>query len=82
MVIKGHVPLSFGFFFNTSRHNQDSTRNKAAAELQSNSIKPISALLAFSEGNPPVTGGFPSQRASKADFDVSFVASLNKPLIK
>ena len=30
----------------------------------------ISALLALCEGNPPVTGGFPSQRASNAEHDI------------
>ena len=42
----------------------------------------ISALLALCEGNPPVTGGFPSQTASIAGFDVSFYVSLNKLLNK
>ena len=37
----------------------------------------LSVLPAFWEGNPPVTGGFPSQRAGNSDFDVSFDASLN-----
>ena len=32
----------------------------------------FSALPALCEGNPPVTGGFPLQRASKAGFDVFF----------
>ena len=41
----------------------------------------LSALLALCEGNPPVTGGFPSQRASDDVFvDVSLNKSLNKPL--
>ena len=37
----------------------------------------LSALLALCEGNPPVTGGFPSQRASDTGFDVYFDASQN-----
>ena len=32
----------------------------------------ISALLAICEGNPPVTGGFPSQRPVTLSFDVFF----------
>ena len=32
----------------------------------------ISALLAFCEGNPPVTGEFPSQRPVTRSFDVFF----------
>ena len=38
----------------------------------------LSSLLALCEGNPPVTGGFPSHRASNADVLFFFVASLNK----
>ena len=37
-----------------------------------------SALLALCEGNSPVTGEFPSQRASNAGFDAFFDVSLNK----
>ena len=40
----------------------------------------LSALLALCEGNPPVTGGFPSQRTSNADFDVTVNKRLNKQL--
>ena len=36
------------------------------------------ALLALCEGNPPATGGLPTQMASYAwDVDVIFVASLD-----
>ena len=38
----------------------------------------LSILLALCEGNPPVTGGFPSQRASNTAFDVFFDVNLNK----
>ena len=38
----------------------------------------VEALLAHCEGNPPVNGGFPSQRASDAGFDVSLNKRLNK----
>ena len=37
-----------------------------------------SALLALCEGNPPVTGGFPSQRPVTRSFDVFFDLRLNK----
>ena len=40
----------------------------------------ISALLVHCEGNPPVTGGFPSQRPVSRSFDVIFDLCLNKPL--
>ena len=33
-------------------------------------METFSALLALCAGNSPVTGEFPSQRASNADFDV------------
>ena len=42
----------------------------------------ISALLALCEGKPPVTGGFPSQRAVTRSFDVFFDLCLNKYLSK
>ena len=40
------------------------------------------ALLALWEGNPSVTGGFPSQRPVTRSFDVSFDVHLNKRLSK
>ena len=42
----------------------------------------VSALLDLCEGNPPVTGGFPSQSASNTGFDVFFDICLNKRLNK
>ena len=42
------------------------------------SMETFPALLAVCEGNPPVTDGFPSQRASNAGFGVFFDISLNK----
>ena len=43
-------------------------------------METLSALLALCEGNRPVTGGFPSQRAS--NLKLSFNVSLNKLLSK
>ena len=43
-------------------------------------MEAFSALLAFCEGNPSVTGGIPSQKASNATYNVSFDVSLNKVL--
>ena len=40
------------------------------------------ALLALCEGNPPVTGGFPSQRPVTRSFDVVFDVRLDKRLNK
>ena len=42
----------------------------------------FSALLALCEGNPSVTGGFPSQRPVTRSFDVFFDLLLNKRLRK
>ena len=42
----------------------------------------VSALQTLCEGNPPVTGGFPSERASNAGFDVYYDLSQIKRLNK
>ena len=52
------------------------------ASLWRHQMETVSALLAICEGNPPVTGGFLSQRASNTGFDDSFDVSLNKRLSK
>ena len=41
-------------------------------------VETFSALLALYEGNPSVTGGFPSQRQLPRSFDVFFDLCLNK----
>ena len=43
-------------------------------------MEAFSVLLALSEGNTPVTGGFPSQRPVTRSFDVFFDLSRNKRL--
>ena len=45
-------------------------------------METLSTLLDLCEGDPPVTGGFPSQRTGNLDFDVFFDVSLNKRLNK
>ena len=45
-------------------------------------METFSASLALCEDNPPVTGGFPSQRSVTRRFDVSFDLRLNKWLSK
>ena len=45
-------------------------------------METFSALLAICAGNPPVTGGFPSQRPVTRSFDVFFYLRLNKRLSK
>ena len=42
----------------------------------------IFVLLALCDGNPPVTGGFPSQRPVTRSFDVFIDLGLNKQLSK
>ena len=49
--------------------------------MRRHQMETISALLALCEGNPPVTGGFPSQRYSNTAFDV-FDAGFSKRLKK
>ena len=45
-------------------------------------METFSALLALCEGNPPFTGGFPSQKPVTRSFDVFFDLYLNKRLSK
>ena len=45
-------------------------------------METFSVLLAFGEGSPLVTGGFPSQRRVKRSFDVFFYVRLNNRLSK
>ena len=48
--------------------------------IVTSSNRNISALLALCEGNPPVPGGFPSQRPATRSFYVFFDLRLNKRL--
>ena len=45
-------------------------------------METFSTLLALCEGNPPVSGGYPSQRPVTQSFDVFFDLRLNKQLSK
>ena len=45
-------------------------------------METFSALLALCEGNPPVTGGFPSQRPVTRGIDVSFDLRSNERTIE
>ena len=45
-------------------------------------METISALLALSEGNPPVIGEFPSQRPVTRSFGVFFDLNLNVQAIE
>ena len=50
----------------------------ASYSLWRHAMKKLSALPTLCEGNPPVTGGFTTQRAGNADFEFFFDVSLNK----
>ena len=43
-------------------------------------METFSSLMALCEGNPPVTGGFPSQRPVTRSFEVFLDLHLNKRL--
>ena len=45
-------------------------------------MEAFSVLVALCEGNPPITGGFPSQRPVTRSFDLFFHLHLNKRLNK
>ena len=53
-----------------------------ALHIMTSSNGNIFRLLALCEGNPPVIGGFPSQRPVTLSFDVFFDLHLNKQLRK
>ena len=55
---------------------------KASQSWWRHEMEIFSAILALCEGNPPVTGGFPSERASNAGFGVFCDVSLHKRLHK
>ena len=72
----------------TSTKLQANVYNTAMTNMKQNmnsimtSTDAFSTLLALCEGNPPVTGGFPSQSASNMNLRCSFVVILNKWLNK
>ena len=45
-------------------------------------METFSVLLALYEGNPPITGGFPSQRPVMWSFDVFFDLRMSKRMSK
>ena len=51
---------------------------KRSEQLWRHAMETLSVLPVLCEGNPPITGGFPSQRAVSADSYVFFDVSLNK----
>ena len=46
--------------------------------LRRHQMEAVSALLDLCEGNPPVTGGFLSQKAGNVGFGVFFGVNLKK----
>ena len=65
-----------------TRHASGYSYTKWFDTLWRHQMKTFSALLALCEGNPPVTGGFPSQRPVTRSFDVFCDLCLNKRLSK
>ena len=61
---------------------KSSYARKRECNIITSSNGKFSTLLALCEGNPPVTGGFPSQRPVMQSFDVFFDLRLNKRLSK
>ena len=61
-------------------HEPDASQSISICILWRHQMKTFSALLALCEGNPPATGGFPSQRPVTRSFDVFFDLRLNKRL--
>ena len=60
----------------------DSTGKNDTASWWCHWMEAFSALLAFWEGNSPVTGGFPSQRPVTRSLDGFFYLRLNERLSK
>ena len=50
--------------------------------MRRHQVETFSVLLAICEGNPPVSGGFPSQSPVKRSFDIFFDLRLGKQLAK
>ena len=57
-------------------------RNHDYLLIMMTSSNAILRIMALCEGNPPVTGGFPSQKPITRGFDVFFDLCLNKQLKK
>ena len=77
-----HLPK---FFTGRTFWYQSANRSDVAVSVViwwRHQMETFSALLAFSAGNSPVTGEFPSQRPVTRSFDVLFDVCLNKRLSK
>ena len=72
--VKRFLSLSLWF------HRADGVRHPYYIMTSSNGN--ISALGSLYEGNPPMTGGFPSQRPVTRSFDIFFNLRTNKQLSK
>ena len=79
-----HVPPCISIYTERFRMNCDSNKPlKHTTESRwRHQIETFSALLALCEGNPRVTGGFPSQNPVTRSLDVCFDLCLNKWLSK
>ena len=79
-----HVPPCISIYTERFRMNCDSNKplKHTTESWWRHQIEIFSALLALCEGNPPVTGGFPSQNPVTRSLDVCFDLCLNKWLSK
>ena len=73
-------PKEYGQNWSLQNHNKSQHMNRVhiSWSLWRHQMKTFPALLSLHAGNPPVTGGFPSQRVSNADLWCFFVVSLKK----
>ena len=69
-----------GYQYNGLSCDIEATKEGEVETCWRHQMKIFSALLAFCEGNPPVNGGFPSQRSVTRRSDVFFDLCLNKPV--
>ena len=70
--------IEIGMYMQTTELKQ----NAHHCSWRRHQMETCSALLALCEGNPPVTGGFPSQRPVTRSLDAFFDVRLNKGLSK
>ena len=83
---RSHCVKQHEISYNTStkilKDRWDTELTTATRNMMTSSNGSIFALLALCEGNPPVIGGFPSQKPVTRSFDVFFDLRLNKRLSK
>ena len=74
--------IKSSLFLLSNPQGYDNNRPVLSLTWWRHEMETFSALLALCERNPPVTGGFPSQRPETRSFGVFFNLHLNKRLRK